>query len=225
MRSICQKHNGILLLCLSLLLVICPHFIQAQNLQHENVENKEKSDFEFTNYFQAPSEKWIFQHLHELGYDTDIDDNAVTCLIWQQEQYKYKKEWYANQVYNHLHQYRNDLARYYEAIHKFTYCQDNGITDVRKHLDQGVCDALELKPPGHEETQQRRNLRYSSEKPNGVGADLRRDFFANSSLSYLSNSKGWIEPLLPQLRHPNLCFHRRGDIETLDALNLDFFGS
>eukprot|EP00522_Entomoneis_paludosa_P004019 CAMPEP_0172472268 /NCGR_PEP_ID=MMETSP1065-20121228/68245_1 /TAXON_ID=265537 /ORGANISM="Amphiprora paludosa, Strain CCMP125" /LENGTH=497 /DNA_ID=CAMNT_0013230399 /DNA_START=29 /DNA_END=1522 /DNA_ORIENTATION=+ len=192
--------------------------------------------YSFVNYFQARTEDYIFDNMRALGYDTELDDNAETCRIWRESEYKYQKDWYVNQIFDDLHTYRQELQTYYDTVANFTLTDSQGteIRDVRKYLtptNKDVCQRLHMKPPKTSKgkssllrgkTGRRIKQKFLQNKKQKGANTLQETFFPKGQLSYVANSYGWIEPLLPPLRHPNLCFHKQGDPETLDALTLNY---
>mmetsp|Transcript_19430 Transcript_19430/g.45968 ORF Transcript_19430/g.45968 Transcript_19430/m.45968 type:complete len:311 (-) Transcript_19430:43-975(-) len=93
-------------------------------------------------------------------------------------------------------------------------------------INKDICERLHLTRPGevNDKSGLRRFLRThkNSTATSSNNNNLQQTFFPQGQLSYMNNSYGWIEPLLPPLRHPNLCFHKRGDPENLDALTLSY---
>lgn len=79
-----------------------------------------------------------------------------------------------------------DLEYYYTRVEAFTL--GNNVTDVRMHLDDpndDICEKLEI---------------------DGTGLPA---LFPNGKLSY--TSAGWVEPLLPPMRHPAWCLAKGHD--------------
>lgn len=75
-------------------------------------------------------------------------------------------------------QFNNETAAYYNKVKNFSL----PFKDIRYHLNgEDVCQQLEL----HE---------------NGLPS-----LFPSGQLSY--TRAGWVEPLLPQMRHPDMCLH------------------
>jgi hypothetical protein len=82
-------------------------------------------------------------------------------------------------VFNNLHSYMNELKHYNSLVDKF-----EPIPDLRLRLHESdICKTVELHPDGLE----------------GI--------FPSGQLSW--SSSGYIEPLLPPLRHPLFCFKKK----------------
>jgi hypothetical protein len=96
-------------------------------------------------------------------------------------------------IYSQLQSFRSELDDYNKRLKNFK----GTVKDLRKHLDDpGMCESLELHKEGLP----------------GI--------FRSGSLSQTSTS-GFVEPLLPILRHPNFCFDRK-QLMSLDYLVHDF---
>mmetsp|Transcript_21312 Transcript_21312/g.27523 ORF Transcript_21312/g.27523 Transcript_21312/m.27523 type:complete len:378 (-) Transcript_21312:142-1275(-) len=105
-----------------------------------------------------------------------------------------------SEIYDDLHRYLKDLVGYNNLVRSFK----SPIPDIRKELtgfadrDREVCNTLELHPDGMK----------------GV--------FKNSELS-LSVTTGYLEPLLPPMRHPLICIEGFGKhLMNMDYLVHDF---
>jgi hypothetical protein len=101
--------------------------------------------------------------------------------------------------FQEMHSLVTDLDEYYKKIANFSL--QNNVTDLRKHLeeesDKDICKQLEL----HED---------------GLPA-----LFPKEKLSY--TRAGWVEPLLPPMRHPNWCIDGKPtSLKTIEYLIHDF---
>jgi hypothetical protein len=98
-----------------------------------------------------------------------------------------------NETFEQLNAFRKELHDYYELVNKF---QD--ITDIRQFLQDNdtVCEMLELHPAGL------------------LG------IFPSQQLSLTTS--GYVEPLLPPMRHPDYCFQRDEYLMSLQYLVHDF---
>lgn len=180
--------------------------------------------------------------MEELGYQTAGDDNAKLCTIWKETEYRYNKTWYNNTLYETLHTYKDHLEGYFhDALKPYSWASQHGLSDIRRYLsptNHDVCDYLQVMPDLVEQgtpgvsmasissTSPQRYLRQrhtdsNSADPNTTTPSWTEKLFHSDFLSYTTHH-GWMEPLIPPLRHPALCYHLQGDIESLDALNLDF---
>ena len=145
-------------------------------------------------YTPAMVEQYIYDHRIQLGYEPDNEEEASEgCRIWNDPQ--------ETPIYKELHQYRQEIVQYWDAVKEYSWIEDNKISDVRPYLEQGVCKHLEVDPKG-------RNLQDA--------------FFSNSQQLSQTNSSGFVEPLLPPMRHPNFCHHKKGNILNIEYLVHDF---
>lgn len=96
-------------------------------------------------------------------------------------------------IYDDLHQYMKELDQYNVLLNNFT-----GVPDVRPFIDQDpdICSTVELHPDGL----------------SGI--------FKSGQIS--NTRSGFVEPLLPPLRHPGLCFNRSKYFLDMSYLVHDF---
>uniref|UniRef100_A0A7S2YT41 Uncharacterized protein n=1 Tax=Entomoneis paludosa TaxID=265537 RepID=A0A7S2YT41_9STRA len=145
-------------------------------------------------YTPAMVEQYLYDHRVELGYEPEDDSGTSEgCKIWNDP--------HESTIYDELQQYREEIVNYWEDVKKYNWIQENGITDVRPHLHQGICQNLELDPRG-------RNIKDA--------------YFSKSNQLSRTNSSGWIEPLLTPMRHPNFCTRKSGNILNTEYLVHDF---
>lgn len=147
-------------------------------------------------YQASPVEKWVLKHGEQfrLQRTTKIRKNmADGCQMWRDPN--------ATSYYNELQQFRTELADYSHRLASF----NRTIKDLRKHLGgtddvdrHAICDTLELHPDGLP----------------GI--------FPSGMLSKVPGGGGWAEPLLPPLRHPEICFQGNSKIMDMGYLVHDF---
>ena len=163
-------------------------------------------------YISSPVERYILNHVDELGYNTGNKRNASGCKIW--------KESKNNPIYGSLKKYRREVKKYANLINAFQvsikhntatattelhisrkYTAGNTTMphqhtnktnelsshssswDIRKFLDEGICEKINLHPKGLQ----------------GI--------FRSGELSHISERHGFLEPILPPMRHPDTCHH------------------
>jgi len=145
-------------------------------------------------YEPAMVEKYVHDHRVELGYGpTDETVASEGCKIWNDPQ--------ESSIYNELHLYRQEVVKYWEAVKEYNWIEKKNITDIRPYLNQGICPHLEVDKQG-------RNLKDA--------------FFSKSGQLSRTKSSGWVEPLLPPMRHPNFCMKKAGNILNIEYLVHDF---
>lgn len=93
-----------------------------------------------------------------------------------------------------LSQYREELANYTKRLEAFEPVQDLRLSLYENH---DICDTLKLHPSGLQA------------------------LFPSKQLSF-GSSFGWIEPLLPPMRHPGLCFFGRSHLMDMTYMIHDF---
>jgi hypothetical protein len=151
-------------------------------------------------YQPAAVETDIFKHLGSLGYNTQ--NNASGCQIWHATATTTTATTTTNStttgrvaqqvsppllhIADQLHQFRYDLQVYNKLVQEFP-----GVPDLRHRLD---------------DNNPRHNDRVCQEVDlfNGQNGGLGGNLFHNQ-LSF--SRSGYIEPLIPPLRHPEFCFN------------------
>ena len=141
-------------------------------------------------YQPSPVESYIMSHMPELEMNLRPPNLVNTCKIWRDQE--------ASPHFRQLHTFNLELAQYYNALLSFEL--EAGVTDIRRQLvhlpariegandpdsnlpNRQVCSKLELHPDG-----------------------LAKGIFGGSQLLSQTAHTGFIEPLLPPMRHPGLC--------------------
>lgn len=159
-------------------------------------------------YVAARAERYVLKHGPlELGYN-NTENVAEGCKIWN-------SPLEAPEIYPALQSYREDLKAYTDAINHFSYIRERGIADIRKLLkgdqeaDYNTCQMLEVS-------------KQSSVNSGNVPLNLRNSFFSASGQLSRTIQGGWMEPLLPPMRHPDFCIVKKGHYLNLDFLVHDF---
>ena len=134
-------------------------------------------------YTPAVVEKYVIENGHVLGYDKP-NEWVSGCNLWHDKD----KVPYAAK----LDTYVDELHEYNRLVHEF----QSPVSDIRKHLNgdntndeqqqHGICDELELHPDG-----------------------LLEGVFNSSKQLSFTDTSGYVEPLLPPMRHPGFCYHRK----------------
>ena len=154
-------------------------------------------DNEYNSYYvPASTEEYIYRHADDLGYNTTAHrQTSPGCPIWRDPNVT------TDVVHTDLMQYIIDLDEYTKRVREFSP-KNNNTKDLRillreKSADE-VCSDLDL----HHE---------------GV-----KGLFAKSGqLSYTPTS-GFVEPLLPPMRHPAFCEQGRRRLFDLSYIVHDF---
>lgn len=135
-------------------------------------------------YNPAPVEAYLMSHKEDLELTAKPPGFVVTCKIW--------KDKTATPFYHQLQTFATELKDYFERIKSFRKLHP-AVKDVRHSIREksrnansntdkhSVCQQVELHPNG-----------------------LAGIFQSSGQLSQTTNA-GYIEPLLPPMRHPGLC--------------------
>jgi hypothetical protein len=143
-------------------------------------------------YEPALVEAHVVNHTRELQFDVPMPQWVPTCQLWTDST--------SSPYYTQLHEFIKELENYYNLIDAFRLSSDMSHDlrqDVRKHSNHDICDKVKLHPKG-----------------------LPGIFSKSQQLSLTSS--GYIEPLLPPMRHPNFCLKGREYLLAQDYLIHDF---
>ncbi|KAG7367693.1 hypothetical protein IV203_030364 [Nitzschia inconspicua] len=159
---------------------------QRNKRDHNNNDNNNKLP---TLYLPSTMETYLLEHSPQLGFhhvtarQADSTQQNIGCQMWKNST--------LTDIYDDLQVFRKELKEYETLLSKFLAKQS--IPDVRREMKKfgnetiaDICQSLNLHPDG-----------------------LPGIFTKSSSLSQLPHGGGYIEPLLPPLRHPEFCFNRR----------------
>ena len=144
-------------------------------------------------YEPAPVEAYVVKHDHELRLDS-LTHWVPTCHLWRNST--------TSPYYEQLHQFIHELDDYYDLVNSFTLPGNSGNNyNLRQHIiehnNHDICDQLKLHPEG-----------------------LPGIFSKSRQLSL--GASGWMEPLLPPMRHPKFCFKGREYLLAQEYLIHDF---
>ncbi|KAL3918059.1 MAG: hypothetical protein SGILL_004423, partial [Bacillariaceae sp.] len=140
-------------------------------------------------YEPAAIEQYVLEHSSGfLGYNIDTRPNVARgCPIWTDPT--------KSSIHDNLQEYRRELDEYNVLLKKHP---GSKVKDVRLHLDEGICDTLEVHPKG-----------------------LEAGIFKSGTLSRVQ-ATGLVEPMLPPMRHPGLCEARGKYLMSMEYLVHDF---
>jgi hypothetical protein len=165
-----------------------------------------------TSYQPGLVESYVIDHARELHLDVPMPQWVPTCPLWTDST--------SSPYYQQLQDFVQELEHYYQLIDKFRLSGDDSNNnsnnnnnnrrydlrhDIRKNnhhnnTNHNVCDKVKLHPQGLP----------------GIFAK------SHQHLSFTSSS-GYMEPLLPPMRHPNFCVKGRDPyLLALDYLIHDF---
>lgn len=138
-------------------------------------------------YEPSKAERYLLDHSKELGYHGDSRQTMPSgCQIWRNESFPMRAE---------LNSFKEQLLKYNEALDdllnkKREQNSPSIIKALRKEQKEasspsstnGICDSLELHPDG-----------------------IVPGIFSSDGILSRSSSGGWMEPLLPPMKHPRFC--------------------
>ena len=181
-------------------------------------------------YIPAPIEHELIKQAESLGYNTTGKKLAEGCKIWLDSHDSVHPE-----MFESLQQYRQELKGYEGAVKarlealkkKKKATKDSGTSarqdeplDVRKLLteeddkDYDLCQQLEVDSISNVHS-------VGKPKPKSRIRDLQSTHFPSGQLSRTLKG-GWMEPLLPPMRHVDFCFQKKGNYLNLGYLIHDF---
>ena len=129
-------------------------------------------------YQPAPVEENVMKHLGTLGFNTDGNETSSGCKIWRQSTSSDTTPRIFNIVAEGLQEFRRDLREYTKLLEEF-----EGVEDLRQSLGGpgDICKTVDLHEKGL------------------------MGIFRNKQLSWTRS--GYVEPLIPPMRHPEFCFN------------------
>jgi hypothetical protein len=138
-------------------------------------------------YVPSNIESYVFRSTESLGFNVGTEQNvANACPMWVNAT--------VSPIYGHLREYRAELHQYNKLLEKFPGA---AVDDLRLHLDEGICDTLEV--------------------TNGGLLNI----FKSGALSRVGDA-GFVEPMLPPFRHPGICFDYKKYLMNMGYLVHDF---
>jgi len=174
----------------------------TMSLRKSALAKKSKTD-EYKEYIPSKMEDYILTHMKELKLDAKAPNLVTTCHLW--------KDPLSSPIYDDLHTFRKDLEDYYKRVEAFQL--DHNITDIREHLKHRDNDNDNKEKAAAAKSEFCTHLE--------VAQDGLPSIFAKEQLSY--TRAGWVEPLLPPMRHPNWCIDgTQTSLGSIDYLIHDF---
>jgi hypothetical protein len=149
---------------------------QKSSSMHSKTSSTTKSSY----YRPSSMETYLLNQSNSFGFD-QVNPQQADAVQNQIGCNMWKNSTYTD-IYEDLSHFREELQEYETLVQQYK----GQVQDVRQHInneDKSICDSLQLHPQG-----------------------LRGIFRSPSSLSSMPNGGGYLEPLLPPLRHPNFCF-------------------
>lgn len=143
------------------------------------------------NYVQAETEQYMMENLERLGYDHTRKRQPQTCEVF------YNPSKTNPDFHRKISTYMEDLERYTEMVHNFTAIPDL-LPVIQQTNNHDIC---------------------STTRPHPDGLPLEAIFQNSQQLSHCSNV-GYLEPLLPPLRHPMIC--KSNEIKMKNLFNTEF---
>ena len=152
-------------------------------------------------YKPAPVEAFIMSHTEELQMTAKPPAFVKTCTIWHDPK--------ASPYYKQLHAFARELKEYYRRLDAF-------------QLDPGIIGDLRRSLPPESSSSSEDHAKFCQQlelHPDGLAAI----FETSGQLS--QTTAGYVEPLIPPMRHPGLCLEddvRTGTKKMHILLSLDY---
>ncbi len=143
-------------------------------------------------YLPSDVEKYVLDNSIALGYDKLDPNEAEGCKIFKSSSYSTEEN------YQNLRSYRQDIENYSKAIENFPFSTIVPVLMEEMRLNgdgnwQEICAALRPHPDGVQ------------------------GLFPSQQLSLLPFVKGFVEPLLPPMRHPAFC----DEVDAIDNVKVN----
>ncbi|KAG7352087.1 hypothetical protein IV203_008135 [Nitzschia inconspicua] len=163
------------------------YFNREDNASPNSMVSSHNLRFSPNEYGPSFLESYILRHTKELGYNVgDPEKIPDACAVW--------KDSSVSAIYDDLHKYRAELDEYNRLLKNYPGAK---VDDVRLHLDEGICDTLEVKKGGLQ------------------------SIFKSGLLSRVGDT-GFVEPMLPPMRHPGICDDYKKHLMDMGYLVHDF---
>jgi hypothetical protein len=146
-------------------------------------------------YVPALVEDFVLEHSMALGFESVA--NPSGCAIWTNQS--------VSTHYKELQLYLKELQTYSDWVKNFPPIQD----DIREHLRQAQANGVS----------QEQICSKLQPFPNNGGVE---QFFGGSGQVSHTHHGGFVEPLLPPMRHPQLCFDFRKSLMNMEYMVHDF---
>ena len=126
-------------------------------------------------YQAASAEKYVMEHLQELGYESEEDPTG--CNIWKDSK--------TTPHYDELQTFIKELEHYSKLVASFSAAPKDLRVEIKKNpaAQESICNNLQLHPEGIP------------------------GLFPSKQISL--TQAGYVEPILPPMRHPMVCFDQR----------------
>ncbi|GFH48575.1 hypothetical protein CTEN210_05051 [Chaetoceros tenuissimus] len=155
---------------------------------------------EYYKYNAADTEKFVMEHLNDIGFNEENHNKSKGCSTFYLSDNDEKVNSVVSDQASKFTSYVLDLDNFTHYQNEFEPVHD--IMKAIKRSSEGdipnICKLLRLHKEGSID-----------------------NFFANSELSY-SSKMGYMEPLLPPMRHPRFCVERKKYLLNMDYLVHDF---
>jgi hypothetical protein len=172
-------------------------------------DNKNNNSIMVHKYHAAPVEDHVILHAQEMGFESEADPTG--CAIWTDPSFVH---------YNSLQQYLNELQRYTQWVETFPPITEDLRDLIRmQQQQQQQQSAVAFDDAKHQECAR---LLNNNKKPHDNGGGVERWFTQSRQLSHTLHG-GYVEPLLPPMRHANICLDRDKWIMNMEYMVHDFY--
>jgi hypothetical protein len=161
---------------------------------------KDKDDND--KYHAAPVEDHVILHAPEMGFESEADPTG--CAIWTDPSFVH---------YNSLQQYLNELQHYTEWVETFPPITED-LRDLIRTQQQQSATAFDV-------AKRHVCARLLNNKKSNDDGGVEQWFTQSRQLSHTQHG-GYVEPLLPPMRHANICLDRDQYIMNMEYMVHDF---
>jgi hypothetical protein len=163
-------------------------------------------------YIPASVESYIMDHLDKWGWNVP-SETVSGCAIWTFADVT------TQQIYHSLHSFKDDLLQYNQAVDKFEPIPDlmqkiRKLPIFQEGDNLGSTSRLEDDYKKSLSTICKSASINNDNNPNGIQSL----FTKSQQLSYTKTS-GYVEPLMPPMRHPDFCL---GDTSENTLMRIDY---
>jgi hypothetical protein len=157
-------------------------------------------------YYAAPVEDHVILHAQEMGFESEADPTG--CAIWTDPSFVH---------YASLQQYLNELQHYTQWVETFPPITEDLRDLIRMQQQQSKGAFNDAKH------QVCARLLNNNNKPHDIdnGGGVERWFTQSRQLSHTRHG-GYVEPLLPPMRHANICLDRDQWLMNMEYMVHDF---
>ncbi len=156
-------------------------------------------------YIPASVESYIMDHLDKWGWNVP-SETVSGCAIWTFADVT------TQQIYHSLHSFKDDLLQYSQAVDNFI-----PIPDLMKKIRKLNFQQGDKEHPRYQQSLS--TICKSASMNNDKNLNGIQSLFTNSQQLSHTRTSGYVEPLIPPMRHPDFCL---GDTSENTLMRIDY---